>query len=471
MSKALNSIQSLLPSTSLFDRFGVKSTSNSYLVVSVGAGSYRGYYKIHEYDLDGKLIKLGKWRNPSSWANYFSDLDEIKLTNNGVLERSSTPIIDDYIERPNPELTQSGQLVPVPKATIPTQDYNSNWGYGEVNARRAIELAIGKNVPTAAPVYRSFAEGSNSDPNYWADHLDRIEAPACWNAGIDGSGVVIALIDVGVDLTPLHPALQGKLWVNTDEVTGDGIDNDNNGYVDDFQGWNTELDNNDISQIKPDYSHGTECAGIMVGSDDGTIKGIAYNSKLMVIQSYYAPEDGGNPRGGYQSQLDALRYAADNGAKVVAFEYQGLSTQAELQSMREALEYCESKGVVVCTAAANYSEDNTGFPSYYSTYTSIACGCNDRNGDLASYSNKAGIARSIHGNPTAFPLYVTAQGEKIYTTTQDGGYRLFNGTSASTPVIAAVCALIMSANPSLTPQDVRAIIAKSSMKLGASPSS
>ncbi len=305
-------------------------------------------------------------------------------------------------------------------------NYNSTTGYGLVNAGAAVAKSAGKNP---------FADVPNVGGNNWG--ADLVNAPEAWANGYTGQGVVVAVIDTGVDYN--HEDLKNNIWTNTKEIAGNGIDDDGNGYVDDIYGWNFDSNNNNISD---DNGHGTHVSGTIAGENNGYgVTGIAYNAKIMPIK---ALNESGS--GSYSAIANGIYYAVDNGANVINLSLGGSYSSRTLKS---AVEYASSKGVTVVMAAGNDGDSSPDYPARYANKSGIAVGAVDKNNQLADFSNRAG------DNQLA---YVTAPGVKIYSSLPNNQYGAYSGTSMATPHVAGVVALMLSANRSLTDAQVREII-------------
>jgi len=311
--------------------------------------------------------------------------------------------------------------------TTPTPIYNSNTGYGIVNAAIAVAAAL-KQAP--------FAQVPDTT---WA--ADLLNVPEAWARGYTGQGVTIAVIDSGVETT--HSDLSSSIWTNPREIPGNGIDDDGNGYVDDVNGWNFSLNNNDVS---PSSAHGTAVSGVMTAARNNVgITGVAYNAKLMPIRVTDAQNNwNGN-------LANAIRYAVDNGARVINLSL----WWTDSPQLRDALAYAASRNVITVTAALNEGAPQPSNPARYATQFGIAVGAVDRDRTLSSFSNRAGTDPQMR--------YVLAPGRGIESTvpgnTDQSGWW---GTSLAAPYISGIVALMLSANPNLTSDQVRQILIESS---------
>ncbi|GAP94831.1 S8 family serine peptidase [Leptolyngbya sp. NIES-2104] len=326
--------------------------------------------------------------------------------------------------------------------TPPTsRAFNSTYGYGLVDAAAAVAQAISQS---------RFADIPNLGGRNWGN--DMINAPEVWARNITGRGITVAVIDSGVDIT--HPDLANNIWVNRREVASDGIDNDQNGYVDDLYGWNfgQGQNNNNVmpGTSDPGQSHGTHVAGTIAAlNNEFGVTGVAPNAQIMALRL----GDVSNNRftnGGNLAQ--AIRYAVDNGARVINLSL-GWSDSAELAS---ALSYAAARNVITVSAAGNLAESAPSNPASYATRWGLSVGAVDRNSAIASFSNRAGSDRSLR--------HVVAPGVEIYSTVP-GNYDFSSGTSMAAPAVAGVVALMLSANPNLTHDQVQQIITGSTNRL------
>jgi subtilisin len=308
--------------------------------------------------------------------------------------------------------------------------YNSNNGYGLVNAGLAVSKAAGDSP---------YADTPNLGGNNWG--ADLIKAPTAWNNGHTGQGIIVAVLDTGVDYN--HQDLKNNIWSNTKEIAGNGIDDDSNGYIDDVQGWNFDSSNNNVLD---NNGHGTHVSGTIAAENNGIgVTGIAYNSKIMPVKVLDA-----NGSGSYSNIAKGIYYAVDNGANVINLSLGGNSSNDTLKS---AIEYASSKNVIVVMAAGNNGDSIPSYPARYAYNSGIAVGAVDKNNNLADFSNRSGSQEIT---------YVTAPGVDVYSTIPNNQYANYNGTSMAAPHIAGVVALILGANPNLTEIQVRQIIISTS---------
>ena len=319
------------------------------------------------------------------------------------------------------------------RLTIPT--FNSSFGYGLVDASAAVARALEQETFPDVPYRTDIAWGINS-----------VKAPEVWAKGYWGQGMVVAVIDSGVDYN--HPDLQNNIWINDDEIRDNGIDDDGNGYVDDVGGWDFIDDDNAPQDLE---GHGTHIAGTVAAA--GSIYGVAPGAKIMVLRTL--DEDGS---GKVSDGIEAIRYAADNGADVINFSSGGRQfVEAELDAIR----YAESKGVVFVSAAGNENLTTPDFPAAAADRVGIAVGSVDFLNNFSSFSNQAGSEPLDYVVAPGGDGGVEDSGDILSTVPLflgDNLYDYFAGTSMATPHVAGVAALVKQADPSLSVAEVESII-------------
>lgn len=297
---------------------------------------------------------------------------------------------------------------------------------------RVSQSAVVQETPPASPAVLNEVAYFGST-NQWGVNL--VNAPEAWAAGYRGSGVTVAIVDSGVDLD--HPDLVDNIWVNTDEILGDGIDNDGNGFVDDRYGWDFVSGDND-----PDdgNGHGTHVAGIVAAANNGVgVIGVAFDAEIMPIRVLNNAGSGSN-----FGVARGIRYAVDNGADIINLSLGG----GYDASIHAAIRYAHQNDVFVVGAAGNESAGIPSFPARFSAaFASVlSVGAFDRNSRPASFSNRVGNSNAVQ---------IDAPGVSIYSTVPADRYQRLSGTSMAAPYVAGVAALTLSANPELTSVELR----------------
>jgi subtilisin len=376
-----------------------------------------------EYTSKNSFADQGLNINPISSVN---TLDDHSLTLSGRSSFDGT-INGSKIDNADVQKLNTSDAKIVSDAT--TQSYSSTSGYGLVNAAAAVAKSIGQNT---------FADVPNLGGNNGG--ADLVKAPEAWAKGYTGQGVVVAVVDTGVDYN--HADLKDNIWTNTKEIPNNGVDDDGDGYIDDVRGWNFV---NNTNEVMDDNNHGTHVSGTIAGENNGVgVTGIAYGAKIMPIKVL---DNSGS--GSYSAIANGIYYAVNHGANVVNLSLGGDFPNSTLSS---AIDYASKKGVVVVMAAGNNGYPFVSYPAAYANKSGIAVGAVDKNNNIADFSNQPGFTQLA---------YVTAPGVDIYSTVPGDKYASYSGTSMATPHVAGVVALMLSANHNLTDEQVRQIITNS----------
>ena len=279
-----------------------------------------------------------------------------------------------------------------------------------------------------------------------------IEAADAWQNSVSANEVVVAVIDSGVDVA--HPDLASVIWINQNEIPGNGIDDDGNGYVDDINGWDFTTNDN-----LPDdgNGHGTHVAGTIaaVRNNNIGIAGVAGNVKIMALKFL---DSSGN---GYTNNaLAALNYAVANGAPISNNSWGGGGSST---SLFNAIEAANQAGHTFVAAAGNSGRNIDSEPSYPAAYGNsniISVAAINSSGDLASFSNYG-----LNNVDIAAPGVSIVSSVSYQYCQQSSGadcYASFNGTSMASPHVAGVAALILGMRPGSTPQELSEILKNSS---------
>ncbi len=269
--------------------------------------------------------------------------------------------------------------------------------------------------------------------------MTKIAAPTAWELTTGSSAVVVAVIDSGVDYT--HPDLAANIYTNSGEVPGNFVDDDSNGFVDDYYGY--DFVNSDASPLDDD-EHGTHCAGTIGarGNNSTGVTGVNWEVGILPVKVLDANGDG------FLSDIAAgIEYAVDRGASVLSMSLSGPSSTGLLDA---AIVYARQQNVLIVAAAGNDGSDNDVTPSFPSSSTSaniLSVAATNSLDQLASFSNYGEVS-----------VDVAAPGVAILSTVPSGLYKNLSGTSMATPHVAGLAALIKSANGSLTYSQIKDII-------------
>ncbi len=283
------------------------------------------------------------------------------------------------------------------------------------------------------------ADEYKAEPMYsqqWG--IPRVKLDQLWTKPVvNNKRPVIAIIDTGVDVT--HPDLAPNIWTNEGEIPGDGLDNDNNGYVDDVHGWDFV---NNSGKIVDGFGHGTHCAGIAAASGTNKI-GIAGANPDALIMPVAVLQSNGS--GDMASIAKGIRYAVDNGATIISMSFGSTENAIALQ---QALQQAYQSAILVAAAgneslgidAACSPGGKPLFPGGYSFVLGVMATQETKgtNGYRASFSNYDcdGPVKSSFPDGQGYNYELSAPGAKILSTVPGGQYQSWNGTSMATPLVA-----------------------------------
>jgi subtilisin family serine protease len=287
----------------------------------------------------------------------------------------------------------------------------------------------------------------------------RVDADTLWQQNVRGQNITVAIVDSGMDLT--HPQLASRVLANPGEQGLDeqghdratnGVDDDGNGYVDDALGY-------DFVRTQPlagDYNyHGTHVAGIIAAEHADTqagagahVEGIAPAAQILPLA--FLDESGS---GAMSDGVRAIEYAVNRGVRVINASWGGTMCS---HSLRDVIASLDARGIVFVTAAGNDSADIDTYKEYPASLNlaaQITVGATGDHDYMAQYSNYG--ARAVH---------IFAPGTSIISTLPGGRMGALSGTSMATPFVAGAVALLLSAEPTATPSQIRQALYNSAIR-------
>jgi subtilisin family serine protease len=298
-------------------------------------------------------------------------------------------------------------------------------------------------VEFAEPDYKLHASVVPNDPHFlsglqWSLRNSStgrdIDAVDAWDTSTSASNIVVAVIDTGIRYT--HEDLAPNMWVNPNEIPGNGFDDDRNGFVDDVYGIDTITHSGNPMD---DGDHGSHVAGIIgaVGNNGKGVAGVAWKVKLMACKFLDSNGDGDT-----SDAIEAIDYARKMGAHVLNGSFGGGDYSSALYT---AIQNARAAGIIFVAAAGNDSSNLDQIPTYPACYT------------LDNIVVVGGMGRSDsvdsgYSNYGASSVDLCAPGTGIYSTwgTSDSAYMSSTGTSMATPHVAGAIALMRARFPSMT---------------------
>ena len=319
-----------------------------------------------------------------------------ELNKNAEIEFAEPNYILDYDDMPNdPYLLSSGSW---------GQDYADQWGLYTANVTQAWDLA-----------------------------------------GLTQQ-VIVAVVDTGLRID--HPDIISNVWNNPGEISGNGIDDDGNGYIDDCHGWDFA---DDTANITDTHGHGTSVAGIIAATKNNGIgmAGIAANVQIMAVKNGSGSSD-------VADSVAAIRYAADSGAQIINMSFGGSTPSATLSN---AMEYAAGLGAVLFAAAGNDgSVAEMHYPADYGVVISVGSTDHENNrSEFSTYSSLVDIM-APGGDSTESDILSLRGQNTTSGTALNSNYVRTRGTSFSSPFAAGVAALMLGRTPALSREEIRHIL-------------
>lgn len=283
-----------------------------------------------------------------------------------------------------------------------------------------------------------------NDPLYsqqWgilATNIDKV-----WNTTTGDSIAIIGILDTGVDWQ--HPDLTANIWTNTQEIAGNGIDDDSNGLIDDNRGW--DFINNDNNPMD-DNSHGTHVAGISaaVGNNRIGIAGVNWNAKILPLKVFQS-----SGKGDAATIAKGVSYAANKGATVINMSF---GSYSESLTLKSALASAYATAVLVaaagndglCIGPGLCPDRQLGMPMYPGAY-SFVLGVDAPPRPPLGFSNFDQDGPVFSNYPDLLNYELSAPGTGILSCVPGGNYRQYNGTSMAAPLVAGAITLYRKQKP------------------------
>ncbi|MCH2132541.1 MAG: S8 family serine peptidase [Phycisphaerales bacterium] len=278
-----------------------------------------------------------------------------------------------------------------------------------------------------------------NDPMYGDLYgMPQIRAPQAWDDHVGTQSFEVVVIDTGVDYG--HVDLIQNAWTNPGEIAGNGVDDDGNGYVDDIHGY--DFYNNDGNPMD-DNSHGTHCAGTIGGRGNNFVGVVGVSWYCRIVGAKFL---GGNGSGSTADAISAVQYCAANSFPLSSNSWGG---GGFTQGLYDAIQTAgDNHGHLFIAAAGNSGSNGASYPGGYDCSNIICVAATDSNENLAGFSQ-------YH----ATEVDLGAPGVDIMSTTPNGGYSSFSGTSMATPHVAGGVALVYSVmGETATAAEVKALI-------------
>lgn len=260
--------------------------------------------------------------------------------------------------------------------------------------------------------------------NQW--HLHRINAQGAWDISKGNPNVIVAIVDDAVQVN--HVDLSDNVYINTGEIPNNGIDDDGNGYIDDYMGYDIATNSSNPNPPQASWSHGTHVAGISGAVTDNNIgvASIGFGIKILGIKATTTAQF---VTAGYPG----ITYAADAGAHIINMSWGSTGSSATGQNV---VNYAYSKGCILVAAAGNDGVSTRFYPAAYNNVIAVASSAsNDTKSNFSNFGTW---------------IDITAPGSQIRSLEPFNTYSTKSGTSMASPLVAGLLGLMKSVNPMLT---------------------
>jgi len=321
----------------------------------------------------------------------------------------------------------------------------------DMDAMEAVELY--KAIPFlefAEPDYHIQMCVTPNDTDYdnQNSYMDNMNMEAAWDITTGDASQVIGIIDTGVDWD--HVDLAPNLFINTAELNGtEGVDDDENGFVDDIRGWDFINEDNDPND---DNSHGTHVAGIACakGNNNIGVCGASWNSKFMPIKVLQS-----SGRGSWSTVAQGVTYGSENGSTILNLSLGGYSESLTLKTALENAYYYsfivaaagnDSRGIHIADCGPRIPPPAPHYPACYSFVMGVEA--------QAGFSNFDCTGPYAALNPAGHNYEVRYPGANIYSTMPNNNYDYLSGTSMASPLVSGVVSLLKGEFPNITHEEL-----------------
>lgn len=385
----------------------------------------------HKYDPNSIIVKF------KSSANKASHL-ALKGIKANIKDGNKDGVDDRFANIANGQLA----LVELDKSEDVTKVIE------QLRANDAVEYAeynwiVSINATPNDPRFDELYGLHNTGQTGGTDDAD-IDATEAWDLTIGDRDIVVGVVDTGVDYN--HEDLAANMWTNPGEIAGNGIDDDDNGVIDDVHGYNAITDSGDPMD---DNDHGSHCSGTIGGVGNNGIGVAGVNHEVSIMGLKFLSAGGSGSTAGAIAAIDyAVNMKVNHGVnlRVLSNSWGGGGFS---QALADSIEAANAADILFIAAAGNSSNNNDSNPHYPSSYENtnvVAVAATDHNDNMASFSSFG-----------ATSVDLAAPGVNVVSTIP-GGYASFSGTSMATPHVAGVAALVLSNNQTLTVAELKAAI-------------
>jgi subtilisin family serine protease len=365
-------------------------------------------------------------------------------------------------------------------ATVPSIRMQRLRLTGTVGVEEAVQLLRAQaQVELAEPNYKVRASATPNDASFsrlWGLHNSGqtggladadIDAPEAWDVTTGSETVLVGIIDSGIDYR--HTDLRANIFTNpgedpwsdpNDPTTGNLIDDDGNGLIDDWKGYNFLANTNDPYD---DNGHGTHVSGIIgaAGNNAQGVTGVCWKVRLVGIKFLDASGEGN-----VGDAIEGIEYAANMGVRILNNSWGGPDKSTFLE---DAVKYAHSKNVLFVCAAGNDGVSTDATPEYpaclnVDNVISVAAtdhgdqralwGDDSENTDDCGFTCSNALAAVPGSNYGAKSVDLAAPGKDIYSAVP-GGYAVFSGTSMAAPYVSGAAALLLARNSGLADMQLK----------------